>query len=60
MAENRIRVSLVKSVAGARREHRETVRGLGLRRLNSSVELVNTPEIQGMIKKVSFLVRCGD
>jgi len=57
-SEKKIRVTLVKSVIGAKRDHRATVRGLGLRKLNSSAELVDTPAVRGMINKVSYLVRC--
>lgn len=52
-----IKVKLVKSLIGTREEHRATVRGLGLRRLNSVSTLEDTPAIRGMIKKVSFLVQ---
>jgi large subunit ribosomal protein L30 len=57
-AGKKIRVTLVKSVIGTRPGHRATVRGLGLRRLNSSVELVDTPEVRGMINRVYYLVKC--
>ena len=50
-------VKLVKSVAGTREDHRATVRGLGLRRLNSTRVLQDTPAVRGMIDKVSYLVR---
>ncbi|GMV47949.1 MAG: hypothetical protein AMXMBFR66_33470 [Pseudomonadota bacterium] len=50
-------VKLVKSVAGTREDHRATVRGLGLRRLNSTRVLADTPAVRGMIDKVSYLVR---
>jgi large subunit ribosomal protein L30 len=53
-----LRVTLVRSLAGTRREHRACVRGLGLRRLNHSVEVADTPAVRGMINKVSYLVRC--
>ena len=49
-------VKLVKSVAGTREDHRATVRGLGLRRLNSQRTLEDTPAVRGMINKVSYLV----
>ena len=58
MADNKIKVTLVKSVIGTKQSHRATVRGLGLRRLNHSVELADTPEVRGMINKVSYLVKC--
>ncbi|MGH8751975.1 MAG: 50S ribosomal protein L30 [Burkholderiales bacterium] len=55
----KIRVTLVKSINGAKESHRATVRGLGLRRLRHSVELEDTPAVRGMINKVSYLVKCG-
>jgi len=58
MAEKKIKVTLVKSVIGTKQDHRATVRGLGLRKLNSSAELVDTPAVRGMIKKVAYLVKC--
>ncbi|MDR2614901.1 MAG: 50S ribosomal protein L30 [Candidatus Accumulibacter sp.] len=57
MSDKKIRVTLVKSVIGTKQSHRATVRGLGLRRLNHSVELVDTPQVRGMINKVSYLVK---
>jgi large subunit ribosomal protein L30 len=58
MAEKKIKVTLVKSVIGTKQGHRATVRGLGLRKLNSSAELVDTPAVRGMIHKVAYLVKC--
>ena len=58
MAENKIKVTLVKSIIGTKESHRATVRGLGLRKLNSSSELEDTPAVRGMINKVSYLVKC--
>jgi len=57
MADNKIKVKLVKGLAGCKASHRATVRGLGLRRLNHTVELADTPEVRGMINKVYYLVR---
>jgi large subunit ribosomal protein L30 len=53
----KIRVQLLKSVAGINHTHRATVRGLGLRRINHVVELADTPAVRGMINKVAYLVR---
>jgi large subunit ribosomal protein L30 len=50
-------VKLVRSVIGTRQDHRETVRGLGLRRLNSTAVLEDTAAVRGMINKVSYLVQ---
>jgi len=49
-------VKLVKSVAGTRQSHRDTIRGLGLRRVNSQRVLEDTPAVRGMINKVDYLV----
>jgi large subunit ribosomal protein L30 len=57
-ANRRIKVTLVRSLVGTRREHRASVRGLGLRRVNQTVELPDTPAIRGMVRRVSYLVRC--
>ena len=57
MADKKIKVTLVKSVIGTKQDHRATVRGLGLRRLNSSSELEDTPAVRGMIQKVQYLVK---
>ncbi len=60
MAETKkkLRVTLVKSLIGTNRPHRATVRGLGLTRVNSTAELEDTPSVRGMIKQVSYLVKC--
>ena len=58
MADKKVKVTLVKSIIGTKESHRATVRGLGLRKLNSSVELEDTPAVRGMINKVSYLVKC--
>ena len=58
MAET-IRVTLVKSGIGKPKKIGRTLRGLGLTKLNKTVELKNTPAIRGMINKVSFLVKIG-
>jgi large subunit ribosomal protein L30 len=54
----KLKVTLLKSVIGTKPEHRASVRGLGLRRINHTVEVDDTPAIRGMINKVSYLVRC--
>ena len=53
-----IKVTLVRSLIGTMESHRATVRGLGLRRINSTAEIVDTPATRGMINKVSYLVKC--
>ena len=57
MSDKKIKVTLVQSVIGTSQDHRATVRGLGLRKMNSSSELVDTPAVRGMINKVQYLVK---
>ena len=58
MAEGKkIKVTLVKSVIGTKPAHRACVRGLGLRKLNHTVEVMDTPAIRGMINRVSYLLK---
>ena len=52
----RVKVTLVKSTIGFDRKQAAVVEGLGLRRINHSVELADTPSIRGMIHKVRHLV----
>ena len=51
-----VTVKLVRSPIGTRADHRATVRGLGLRRMNSTAVLEDTPAVRGMINKVSYMV----
>ena len=53
----KIRVTLVRSVNSTIGKHRDTVRGLGLRRMHHTVELEDTPAVRGMIRKVNYLVQ---
>jgi len=53
----KIKVQLVRSPIGTKQSHRDTVRGLGLRRLNSVSELQDTPAVRGMINKISYLIK---
>lgn len=53
----KIKLTLIKSIIGTKQSHRATVRGLGLRGVNSSSELEDTPSVRGMINKVYYLVR---
>ena len=51
-----LRVTQVKSTIGTKPKQRGTMRALGLRRINHSVELPDRPEIRGMIARVPHLV----
>ena len=52
-----IKVTLIHSPFGRLRNHRDCVRGLGLRRLHHSVSVEDTPQVRGLIAKVSYLLQ---
>jgi large subunit ribosomal protein L30 len=60
MAQKQIKVTLVRSTIGTKQDHRDTVRGLGLRRINSTKVLIDTPEVRGMIRKVDYLLTVSE
>ena len=51
-----LKVKLVRSPIGCKQSHRDTVRGLGLRAINSERVLEDTPAVRGMINKIAYLV----
>ena len=53
----KIRVTLVKGLISTKHTHRESVKGLGLRRREQTVEVADTPANRGMINRVSYLVK---
>ena len=57
MTEKKVKVTLVKGLMGTKQDHRATVRGLGLKRRNHTVELIDTPAVRGMINKIDYLVK---
>lgn len=52
-----LRITYVRSAIGHRRDQKETVRALGLHRLQETVERPDSPQLRGMIHKVRHLVR---
>jgi len=54
--KKKIRIRQVKSSIGTRREHREVLRSLGLRRIRHEVEREDTPAVRGMVAKVGYLL----
>ena len=56
----KIRVSQTKSSNGRLQSHKDTLRGLGLRRIRHTVELDDTPELRGMINKIAYMVKVED
>lgn len=57
MSKKTLTVKLVKSPIGAKKGHGDTVRGLGLSKINQTRELEDTPAVRGMITKVQYLVQ---
>ena len=57
MTKKRIKVILVKSPFGKGRRHIACVHGLGLRRVNDTRELEDTPSVRGMIHAVAYMVK---
>lgn len=55
-----VKVTLVRSPIGTPESHRATVRGLGLRGINTTRVLQDTPEVRGMIRKVAYLVTVSE
>ena len=55
-----LKVKLVKSPSRTAGGHRDTVLGLGLKRINQVRELEDTPAVRGMITKVAYLVKVQD
>lgn len=53
----KLQVTLVKSTIGKPKKHRDIVAGLGLKGLNKTVELSDTPEIRGMIAKINHMLK---
>jgi large subunit ribosomal protein L30 len=57
MAQKKLKLTLIKSISGRLENHKACVSGLGLRRMNQTVEVVDTPQNRGMINKVSYLLK---
>ena len=53
----KIKVTLVKGLTATKHKHRESVKGLGLKHREHTVEVADTPAIRGMINRVSYLVK---
>ena len=60
MSGEKVRVTQIRSGIGYRRDQRATLKGLGIRRMHQTVELANTPEVRGMINKITHLLKVED
>ena len=54
----KLKITLIRSYIGRPEKHRQVLRGLGLMKMNKTVILADTPEVRGMVNKVSYLVKC--
>jgi large subunit ribosomal protein L30 len=57
MAKKTVKVTQTKSAIGRLPKHKASLRGLGLRRINHTVELEDTPSVRGMINQVNYMVK---
>lgn len=57
MADKKINVTMVKSKIGRLQSHQACLKGLGLRKIRQSVEVIDTPENRGMINKISYMLK---
>jgi large subunit ribosomal protein L30 len=55
--EKKLRVTLVRGLTGRKKEHRATVRGLGLKWRSHTVEVVDSPQTRGMINRIGFMLK---
>ena len=53
-----IKVKLVRSLIGRTKKHVQSASALGLKKINKVVELQDTPEVRGLINKISYLIHC--
>lgn len=52
----KVAVKLIKSLSGRKKSHQACAKGLGLRRIHQTVEVIDTPENRGMIREISYLL----
>ena len=57
MASNKLNVTMTKSKYGRLPRHQACLKGLGLRKINQTVEVLNTAENRGMINKISYMLK---
>ena len=56
-SQKSLRITLTRSLHGRLKKHQACARGLGLRRMHQTVEVIDTPENRGMINKISYMLR---
>jgi large subunit ribosomal protein L30 len=58
--QKKLQVTLIRSMNGRLKKHQACIRGLGLRRMHQTVEVIDTPENRGMINKVNYMIECKE
>jgi len=58
MSKKTVKVTLIKSLIGRLENHKASARGLGLRKIGQTVEVLDTPENRGMINRINYLIKC--
>ncbi|MBT7408845.1 MAG: 50S ribosomal protein L30 [Methylococcales bacterium] len=54
----KLKVTLIKSLIGRLKSHKACANGLGLRKINQTVTIIDTPANRGMINKISYMTKC--
>lgn len=57
MSEKKLNVTMIKSKISRLASHKACLKGLGLRKINQTVEVIDTAENRGMIQKISYMVK---
>ncbi len=57
MAKKKLSVTMTKSKLGRLKNHQACLKGLGLRKIRQTVEVIDTPENRGMINKISYMLK---
>ncbi len=57
MADKKLSVTMTRSKIGRLESHKACLKGLGLRKINQTVEVIDTPENRGMINKIAYMVK---
>jgi large subunit ribosomal protein L30 len=57
MTDKKLNVTMTKSKIGRLASHQACLKGLGLRKIHQTVEVIGTPENRGMINKISYMLK---
>jgi len=60
MSDNKIKITQIKSAIGYRKQAKDTLKALGIKKMNDSVIKVNSPAVNGMVVSISHLIKVED